>query len=112
VSKDGNDYHITFRSNGKNFVVISILPSRNLLGTYDPYARNRPTDSRFTYDYDAARGQFTTTFTFVTEDLQTGGAGKETLFSVMPHHYRNSTQNFNYINGATYTVWFELVVYL
>ncbi len=97
----GGDFLIE-TPNDKRYVVVSVLPSRDLLGTYDQYARNKPGDIRFIPEYRVEQGKIATTFQMNTKNLDTNAAGGQTLMSFLPHQWRNTTKNFTFIAGAEY----------
>ncbi len=100
----GGDFQIE-TPNNKRYVVVSVLPDRNLLGPYDQYARNKPGNIRFTPEYKVEQGKVVTTFNMNTENLETDATGGSTLMSFLPHHWRNTTNNFGgFIPGAEYTI--------
>jgi len=87
---------------GKRYVVVSVLPNRSLLGTYDQYARNKPGNVRYIPEYKVEEGKIVTTFDMNTTNLETGATNQPTLMSFLPHHYRTTTKNFDFIAGADY----------
>ncbi|MCD7973680.1 MAG: carbohydrate-binding protein [Candidatus Azobacteroides sp.] len=97
----GEDFQIELPASHK-FVVVSALPTKELLGTYDLYARNKPENTLFNWEYRINEGKVATSFRIETKNLQTGQTGGETLMSFLPHHYRTTTKNFNFISGADY----------
>lgn len=100
----GEDFQIEIPAGGPKYLVVSALPSRSLLATYDTYARNKPTNSIYSWDYQIAAGNISTTFKIETKNLQTAQNGDETMMSFLPHHYRNTTKNFSFIGGADYQI--------
>lgn len=72
--------------------------------TYDRYARNKPVKTIFDWEYRIKEGKVLTSFEIQSKNLQTQGYGGETLMSFLPHHWRKSTTNFEYIQGALYRV--------
>ncbi|MBP9016816.1 MAG: carbohydrate-binding protein [Paludibacteraceae bacterium] len=98
----GGDFQVEIPTSSPKYLVVSDLPNRNLLSLYDAYARNKPVNTSFLWDYKISEGKINTTFQIDTKNLQTGALNGETLMSFLPHHYRNTTINFNYINGADY----------
>ena len=102
-SKAG-DFQIETPAN-KRYVVVSALPDKSFLSTYDQYARNKPGDIVFDYEYKVAEGKVVTTFNMDTKNLETGATNQETLMSFLPHHYRTTTQNFSFISGAEYQMF-------
>lgn len=100
----GEDFEVSIPSSRPQYLVISDLPSRNLLATYDSYARNKPVNSTYSWNYQIAAGNIATEFKLDTKNLQTSVTGGSTMMSFLPHHYRNTTMNFSFVNGADYQV--------
>ncbi len=100
----GGDFQIETPA-GKRYVVVSALPDKSFLSTYDQYARNKPGNIIFDYEYKVAEGKIVTTFNMDARNLETGAVNQEVLMSFLPHHYRNTTQNFTFINGAEYQMF-------
>lgn len=100
----GEDYQIEIPDNAAKFIVVSALPSRALLATYDTYARNKPTDTHYEWDYQPTTGLVSTTFRVECQQLESGATDGGTLMSFLPHHYRNTTTNAQFIAGADYQV--------
>ncbi len=100
----GEDYQVEIPATGPQYLVVSDLPTRNLLATYDVYARNKPTNTIYNWDYHVSAGNISTEFKIDTKNLQTGVTGGQSMMSFLPHHYRNTTTNFSFINNADYQV--------
>lgn len=100
----GGDFQIEFTGD-KNYVVVSVLPNRSFLSTYDTYARNQPGNISFEYEYIVDQGKIVTTFNLKTKNLDTGAQNQPTLMSFLPHHYRTTDKNFNFISGADYQMF-------
>ena len=90
---------------GKRYVVVSVLPDRSLLSTYDAYARNKPDGFHFDYEYDLAEGKIITKFKLEATNMDTGAENQDILMSFLPHHYRNTSKNFDFIAGADYAMF-------
>ncbi|NDW10778.1 glycosyl hydrolase [Dysgonomonas sp. 520] len=101
---NGGDYQVEI-SGSKRYVVISVLPDRSFLKTYDQYARNKPGDVRFNYEYKVEEGKIVTTFDMDAQNLDNGAKDQEVLMSFLPHHYRTTNKNFNFISGADYQIF-------
>ena len=99
----GGDFQIEPPTD-KRYVVVSILPDRTFLGIYDQYARNKPGNIRFIPEYNVAEGKIVTTFNPDARNLDTGAANQPILMCFLPHHWRNTTKNFNFIAGADYRI--------
>ena len=99
----GEDFQIEIATAAK-YLVVSALPNRNLLATYDTYARNKPTNTTYEWDYQPAAGKVSTTFNIQTKNLETAVTGGSTLMGFLPHHYRNTSSDFSFISGADYQV--------
>lgn len=100
----GEDFQVEIPSGSPQYLVVSALPNRSLLTTYDSYARNKPTNTIYSWDYQVAAGNISTTFNYETKNLQNNVTGGQTLMSFLPHHYRNTTTSFSFISGADYQV--------
>ena len=100
----GEDFQVQIPSGGPQYLVVSDLPSRNLLSTYDAYARNKPDSTTYSWDYQITAGNISTEFKLDTRNLQTGALGGQSMMSFLPHHYRNTTTNFSFVGGADYQV--------
>jgi len=104
----GGDFQLETPS-GKRYVVVSVLPNRSFLGVYDQYARNKPGNIRYVPEYKVEEGKIVTTFNMDTRNLETGATNQPTLMSFLPHHYRTTTKNFDFINGADYQMFIGLM---
>jgi endoglucanase Acf2 len=100
----GEDFQIEIPTAAAKYLVVSALPNRNFLATYDTYARNKPTNSTYEYDHLPAAGKVSTSFNIQTKNLETTATGGSTLMGFLPHHYRNTSSNFSFISGADYQV--------
>lgn len=100
----GEDFQVEIPTMGPQYLVVSALPTRSLLVTYDNYARNKPTNTTYSWDYQIAAGNISTTFKVDTKNLQTLTTGGQTMMSFLPHHYRNTTTSFSFVGGADYQV--------
>ena len=100
----GEDFQVEIPVSGPQYLVVSDLPSRNMLSTYDAYARNLPVNTTYSYDYQITGGNISTEFKIDTKNLQTTALGGQTVMSFLPHHYRNTTNNLSFISGADYQV--------
>jgi len=100
----GEDFQIEVPVGSAQYLVVSDLPDRNLLATYDSFARNKPSNTTYSWDYQPTNGKITTSFLIDTKNLETNATGGQTLMSFLPHHYRNTTQHFSFISGADYTL--------
>ncbi len=83
------------------YMVVSAIPSEELIGVYDAVARNKVTDTRFSYQVSS--GKIETAFHLETLNYDTGAAGGNTIMSFIPHQWRNTQATFSYIDNATYT---------
>jgi len=92
----GEDFQVEIPAGGPKYLVVSALPTRSLLTTYDNYARNKPTNSTYSWDYQIAAGNISTTFKLDTKNLQTAATGGQSMMSFLPHHYRNTTTDFSF----------------
>ncbi|MCL1943479.1 MAG: glycosyl hydrolase [Candidatus Azobacteroides sp.] len=104
----GGDFQLETPSD-KRFVVVSALPDRSFLAVYDQYARNKPGNIRFDYEYKTAEGKIVTTFDMDAKNMETGIGGQETLMCFLSHHYRTTTKNFDFIPGADYRMFIGLM---
>lgn len=100
----GEDFQVEIPASSAKYIVVSALPNRSLLSTYDLYARNKPVNTMYEWDYRIAEGKIRTEFKIQTKNLQTNVTGGQTLMSFLPHHYRKTEQNFSFITGADYQV--------
>ncbi|MDD3079827.1 MAG: glycosyl hydrolase [Paludibacter sp.] len=100
----GEDFQIEIPASANKYIVVSDLPSVSLLKTYDKYARNRPVNTTYTWDYVPENGKITTTFNLSTKNLDTDATGGNTLMSFLPHHYRDTNKSFEFVAGADYRV--------
>ena len=100
----GEDFQVEIPTGGPKYIVVSALPSRGLLATYDLYARNKPTNSTYSWDYQIKAGNISTEFKLDTKNLQTSATGGQSMMAFLPHHYRNNTTSFSFLAGADYQV--------
>ncbi|MDR1973781.1 MAG: glycoside hydrolase family 3 C-terminal domain-containing protein [Bacteroidales bacterium] len=96
----GGDFLIETPST-QRYVVISVLPSRSNLTLYDTYARNKPRNAAYRYNYNINAGKIETAFALDAKNIETNAPAR-TLMCFMPHHYRNTEKNFDFIAGADY----------
>jgi beta-glucosidase-like glycosyl hydrolase len=89
---------------GKSYAVVSVLPDRALLPTYDACARSKPGSAEFRYEYKVSEGRVAVTFALKPKNMETGAAAK-TLMCFLPHHYRNTDKNFEWTAGADYSTF-------
>lgn len=101
---NGGDFQVEIPG-AKRYVVVSVLPDRTFLTTYDNYARNKPGNTRFDYEYKVAEGKIMTTFDMDAANLDNGAKNQQVLMSFLPHHYRTTTKNFDFIAGADYQMF-------
>jgi hypothetical protein len=101
---NGGDYQIEIPA-GKRYVVVSTLPDKSLLSVYDQYARNKPGGARFDYEYKTEEGKIYTTFDLKATNMDSGAENQETLMAFLPHHYRTSERNFEFIAAADYQLF-------
>lgn len=101
---NGGDYQVEMKGS-RRYVVVSVLPERSLLATYNQYARNKPEDVRFEYEYKVAEGKIVTSFNPNARNMDDGSTNKEVLMGFLPHHYRTTNKNFEFIAGADYPLF-------
>lgn len=104
----GGDFQIE-TTGKKSYLVVSLLPQKSLLATYDKYARNKPENIQFNYTYKVEEGKIETIFDMDAKNLDTGATKQETLMSFLPHHYRSTTKNFEFIQGADYPMFIGMM---
>ena len=100
----GGDFQVEIPESSPPYIVVSALPDRSFLNLYDEYARNKPVNTTFEWDYTASEGKINTGFVIDTQNLQTQQTGGSTVMSFLPHHYRNTDINFSFIPGADYQI--------
>ena len=100
----GGDFQVEIPESAPQYLVVSTLPERSFLSLYDEYARNKPTNTTFEWDYPVTEGKITTAFVINTSNLQNQETGGSTIMSFLPHHYRNTQTNFSFIPGADYQI--------
>ena len=100
----GEDFQVEMPSSGPQYLVVSALPARTFLASYDSYARNKPIKSTYSWDYQVTSGNISTTFKLDTKNLQTAVTGGPSLMAFLPHHYRNTSKNFTFLSGADYQI--------
>lgn len=98
----GGEVTVEFPSSGKKYLTVSWIPTQNLIATYDANSRNKIVKSKFEWDYQIEDGKIVTSFVFDTENYETGTKNQPTIFSMLPHHHRN-TVTPSLISGAEYT---------
>ncbi|NDV46807.1 T9SS C-terminal target domain-containing protein [Paludibacter sp. 221] len=98
---NGGDFQVEMAGD-KRYVVVSALPDKSFLGLYDQYARNKPENITFNYEYKVAEGKVVTSFDVKAVNMDTKKDGQEILMSFLPHHYRTTTKNFEFIPDADY----------
>jgi hypothetical protein len=101
---NGGDFQIEMPA-GKRYVVVSTLPDKSLLGRYDRYARNKPGDAQFNCEYKVEEGKIYTTFDLKATNMDSGAENQPTLMAFLPHHYRTSERNFEFIADADYQLF-------
>jgi endoglucanase Acf2 len=98
-SQSGSTITVTF-SGVQKFLVVSVMPAKTDLATFNTYAYSIPRDSKVSWSYNATAGQISTTWDLTTQNLK-GGTETNTIQGWIPHHYKNSTLGFS-MNGMTY----------
>ena len=100
----GGDFQVE-TSGDTRYVVVSVLPDRSWLDTYDAYARNKPGQTRFTYEYRVEQGRIVTAFDMQARNLDTGAEQQPVLMAFLPHHYRTTQTGFGFLPGAEYPLF-------
>lgn len=81
---------------GNTFFTLSALTSLADLNTFQTYAYNRPTSTQVGYQYRPVDGKVDVTWSVATQNLKTGASGGDVIQGFIPHHYKNTTRNFNF----------------
>ena len=100
----GGDFQVEM-TGVRHYVVVSVLPDRTWLAKYDEYARNKPGDVRYEYEYQVEKGKIVTSFAMHAVHLDTGAEGQPVLMAFLPHHYRTTQASFDYLPGAEYLLF-------
>lgn len=95
-------------ANAPQYLVISVIPNTSLISTYDGLARNKITKSAFNWSYNEQTGVINTSFDFTLKNYENGATNGQTLLSLQPHHYRN-TSHPAIISGADYQTMYGLM---
>lgn len=103
LEKRNNNYLIS-TPDTKNYIVISLLPNQSFLQEFDVYARNKISNTIFDYSYKIEQGDISTSFVIATKNLESKETGDHTIMAFQPHHYRTTTTNAKFIDGANYTI--------
>jgi len=81
--------------NSPSFFVISALTSPADLDTFENYAFNKVTDTKFAYNYDIAGGKVAVNWNVTTVNLK-GEAPGNTLQGFLPHLYADAANTINF----------------
>lgn len=79
---------------GKDWLAIAALPDGETatFDAYAQYASNRIVDTIVEWDYSEAESLVTTTYNFLTKNLDTGAEGGNTIMALYPHQWRYATE--------------------
>ena len=83
------------------YLVYGFLPDKTSLAAFAQYAYARPTDTRVDWTFDRPNGNVVTNWTITTTPLK--GANLATLQGWLPHHYRTTASNLNFLPYAYLT---------
>lgn len=97
----GGSIAITNPAGNPEYVVVSEIPTVALIDDYDAVSRNKITNTFFSWETDP--GKIQTTFTFETENYETGSTGGSTIFSLIPHQWRDTELSSSFLPDAEYT---------
>lgn len=82
-----------------SYLVVSALPDKSDLNTFDAYAYAIPTGTAMEWSYDQAAARVRTDWIVTTSALK--GTNLTTLQGWIPHHYRETSNNLSF-TGASY----------
>lgn len=94
--------NITFTGSSR-YMSVGLMTSKDDLDNWYEYSYNFVTDTKATYDVinqNKVKTDFEFTFNVKRTDL--GLITNQTLFAVMPHHYKKSSIALNYFNDKTF----------
>ncbi|MDD5102031.1 MAG: glycosyl hydrolase [Endomicrobiaceae bacterium] len=108
VGDNWNKISIKIPSSDK-YMSVALLPSKNIteavsdLAIYYQYAYNFVTDTKISWDV-SSKFQSTTNFNFTINRKRTSSEfnSSDTLFTLMPHQYKNLSSQVSYVDNKTF----------
>ncbi len=84
----------------EHYLIVSALPRATDFALFHAHAYALPTDSRYAWAYDPAKGAVTTSWHVDTVALK--GDNHQVIQGWLPHHYRNTQTGFAFVDGLNY----------
>lgn len=91
------DLRVEFADGKAHYLSIAVLPAADAADFYARYASVVPRNTTVDWRYDERSGMMTSTWSIVTENLD-GGAERNVLQGFLPHHYKNSVTDIDFID--------------
>lgn len=91
------DLRVEFADGKSHYLSIAVLPAADAADFYARYASVVPRNTTVDWRYDERSGMMTSTWSIVTENLD-GGAERNVLQGFLPHHYKNSVTDIDFID--------------
>lgn len=102
LEADGGAVSVTF-GEGRQFVVVGVLPEAGALTAMAEYAYSVPRDTQVKWHYAASEGKMKTHWDVLAEDLRTGLRTEAVLQGFLPHQYRGTGNACTHpFTGTTY----------
>lgn len=96
---NGSIVNVNF-SGAAQFLVVCPLPNPKDIALFHKYAYAIPRDTKFSWNYDAAKGEVATHWKITTQPLK--GNGNETIQGWIPHHYHGIVSSDLKFNNLLY----------
>lgn len=91
------DLRVEFADGKAHYLSIAVLPAADAADFYARYASVVPRNTTVDWRYDERSGMMTSIWSIVTENLD-GGAERNVLQGFLPHHYKNSVTDIDFID--------------
>ncbi|MCC8038104.1 MAG: hypothetical protein LIP02_08240, partial [Bacteroidales bacterium] len=107
LTYDSSKNKLTINQDGcaSRFVIVALLPGGDVkkLQEYEEFAYNVPRDTQVSWNYDAKKGQISSTWKVTAENLNTGVKGGNVMQGFIPHAYKGAVAQPTYINDVFLT---------
>lgn len=91
------DLRVEFADGKAHYLSIAVLPAADAADFYARYASVVPRNTTVDWRYDERSGMMTSIWSIVSENLD-GGAERNVLQGFLPHHYKNSVTDIDFID--------------
>ena len=101
-NQSGDKLTVSVAKGEVGYLMVSALPAPARLDAYAAVAYAIPRNSVFSWNYDPAKGEVSTTWKLETDKLE--GANSETFQGWIPHHYRTTNNDLKFTDDSFTTV--------